>query len=141
MQALVLCPTRELAAQTARSLERLAQGLHLHISLLTKAAAAGSDFSKVSRLCLPSHHVSPKVDPLSLAKSSHIVMRAGDIAGLQVDALVTTPLRLCRLLKKKRIDLGQVRFLVLDETDKLLDMGFVEQIDAIMAACKHPGLV
>lgn len=35
----------------------------------------------------------------------------------------------------------QVRFLVLDEADKLFDMGFVEQIDAVLHACSHKEIV
>ena len=46
-----------------------------------------------------------------------------------------------RLLKRKRVQLTTVQYLVLDEADKLLDMGFVDQVDRIIAACTHPELV
>lgn len=45
--AVVLAPSRELAAQTARCLVRLVKGLRLHCCLLTAAVAAGTDFTKV----------------------------------------------------------------------------------------------
>ena len=45
--AVVLAPSRELAAQTARCLLRLVKGLRLHCCLLTAAVAAGTDFDKV----------------------------------------------------------------------------------------------
>lgn len=45
--AVVLAPSRELAAQTARCLLRLVKGLRLHCCLLTAAVAAGTNFDKV----------------------------------------------------------------------------------------------
>lgn len=48
VKALVISPTRELAAQTARALARLVDGLALRCCLLAaSAAAAGTDFSRV----------------------------------------------------------------------------------------------
>ena len=56
----------------------------------------------------------------------------------KVDVLVATPLRLKGLIEKKRVSLSAVRYLVLDEADKLFEMGFVEQVDAVVAACDGP---
>jgi len=55
----------------------------------------------------------------------------------KVDVLVATPMRLKILLQHEKIDLSKVLYLVLDEADKLFEMGFVEQIDAVVAACNH----
>ncbi|CAG9467266.1 unnamed protein product [Pedinophyceae sp. YPF-701] len=52
----------------------------------------------------------------------------------KVDFLVATPLRLVGLVKDGKIDLGATAYVVLDEADLLLQMGFVEQADAILAA-------
>lgn len=49
--------------------------------------------------------------------------------------MITTPLRLVYAIKEKEVDLSAVRHLVLDEADKLLDQGFLEQTDEIFAAC------
>ena len=56
----------------------------------------------------------------------------------KVDVLVATPLRLKTLIERSRVDLGSVTFLVLDEADKLFEMGFVDQVDAAVAACANP---
>lgn len=67
---------------------------------------------------------------------------------IQVDVVVTTPLRLGRLVRRKKIDLASVQHLVLDEADKLLELkdrrstvSHVHQVDKIMGACTHPDLV
>jgi len=54
--------------------------------------------------------------------------------------VVTTPLKLVYAIKQAQIDLSGVQFLVLDEADKLFELGFLEQTDEIIAACKHPQL-
>lgn len=50
----------------------------------------------------------------------------------RVQVLVATPGRLLDLVKRKAVDLGQVRLLVLDEADEMLNMGFKEDIDSIL---------
>ncbi|MCB0071829.1 MAG: DEAD/DEAH box helicase, partial [Caldilineaceae bacterium] len=51
-----------------------------------------------------------------------------------VDIVVGTPGRLLDLIKRKSLDLSQVRTVVLDEADEMLSMGFIEDIEAILAA-------
>jgi ATP-dependent RNA helicase DeaD len=50
-----------------------------------------------------------------------------------MDIVVGTPGRLLDLIQKNILDLSQVRYLVLDEADEMLEMGFVEDVEAIMA--------
>ncbi len=50
-----------------------------------------------------------------------------------VDVVVGTPGRLMDLMRQKVLDLGQVKFLVLDEADEMLDMGFMEDVETILA--------
>ena len=52
----------------------------------------------------------------------------------RVDVLVATPGRLIDHLKAKRVDLSGLQVLVLDEADRMLDMGFIEDIETIVAA-------
>jgi ATP-dependent RNA helicase DDX52/ROK1 len=56
------------------------------------------------------------------------------------DILISTPLRLVHALKEGHIQLDRARHLVLDEADKLLELGFLEQMDEILAACSSPKL-
>ncbi|KAH6561036.1 hypothetical protein BASA60_000120 [Batrachochytrium salamandrivorans] len=56
------------------------------------------------------------------------------------DILISTPLRLVTSIKENSIKLDKVRHLVLDEADKLLEQGFLEQVDEIFAACSSPNL-
>lgn len=52
--------------------------------------------------------------------------------------VVGTPGRINDFLERKKLNLNDVKFLILDETDRMLDMGFVEQIENIMDHIKVP---
>lgn len=56
------------------------------------------------------------------------------------DILVTNPLRLIHAVENKIIDLSSVQSLILDEADKLFDLGFLDQLDTILAECTCPSL-
>jgi superfamily II DNA/RNA helicase len=51
------------------------------------------------------------------------------------DILVATPGRLIDQIQQKRVDLSGIRMLVLDEADRMLDMGFVDAVDKIASSC------
>jgi len=99
-QALVLCPTRELADQVAKEIRRLAIGIpNLKVLILTGGIALGPQLA-------------------SLRKDSHVV--------------VGTPGRIQEMLRKNALSLSKLRTLVLDEADRMLDMGFEEAIREIV---------
>jgi ATP-independent RNA helicase DbpA len=99
-QALVLCPTRELADQVAKEIRKLATGIpNLKVLLLTGG-------------------ISLRPQLASLAQHPPQVV-------------VGTPGRIQELLRQQALDLAGVRTLVLDEADRMLDMGFEEEIREI----------
>lgn len=105
VQALVICPTRELADQVARELRRLARQIP-NIKVLTLCGGKA---------------LGPQIG--SLTHGAHIV--------------VGTPGRLLKHLRKKTLQLSAVRTLVLDEADRMLDMGFEEDLTDIVSHLPH----
>ncbi len=99
-QALVLCPTRELADQIAKEIRRLARGI-LNVKILTLCGG-----------------VPLRPQLASLQHSPHII--------------VGTPGRVLKHLGKETVKLADLETLVLDEADRMLDMGFAEELDAIL---------
>ncbi|KAJ3027323.1 RNA-dependent ATPase rok1 [Rhizophlyctis rosea] len=75
-----------------------------------------------------------------LTKATNLNNANGGAALTNYDILISTPLRLVHGLQHESIKLNSVRHLVLDEADKLLELGFLEQIDEILAACTSPKL-
>ncbi len=57
-----------------------------------------------------------------------------------VTILVATPGRLLDLSKRGEVNIGEFDFIVLDEADRMLDMGFVEDIDRIMSRVSKPNM-
>ena len=102
-QALVLCPTRELADQVTQEIRRLARA---------------EDNIKALTLCggVP---IRTQLD--SLAHGAHIV--------------VGTPGRIKDHLERSTLVLEQLNTLVLDEADRMLDMGFMDDIALIASLC------
>jgi ATP-dependent RNA helicase DbpA len=101
VQALVLCPTRELADQVAREIRRLARAIP-NIKILSVCGGSPLRNQKAS-----------------LQRSPHII--------------VGTPGRIHKHLRDSNIDLSELRTFVLDEADRMLDMGFMDELDAILA--------
>ena len=99
-QALIVCPTRELAAQVAAEIRRLAR-YRQNIKVVT--------------LC-GGQSIGPQIG--SLQHGAHVV--------------VGTPGRIRDHLRKKTLDLIRINCLVLDEADRMLEMGFIDDIQAII---------
>ncbi len=102
IRALVLAPTRELAAQVGTVLRSLGQ----HLPQPLKVAVV---FGGVS------------INPQMMG------LRGG------ADVVVATPGRLLDLVEHHALALGSVQLLVLDEADRLLDLGFAEELNRVLA--------
>ncbi|MCO5100880.1 MAG: DEAD/DEAH box helicase [Burkholderiaceae bacterium] len=99
IRALILTPTRELAAQVEQSVVTYAK----HTPLTSTVVFGGVN-------------INPQADRL----------RRG------VDVLVATPGRLLDLAGQRAVDLSKVEVLVLDEADRMLDMGFIHDIRRVL---------
>ncbi|CDO70922.1 hypothetical protein BN946_scf184829.g30 [Trametes cinnabarina] len=58
--------------------------------------------------------------------------------GDKVDIMISTPLRLVASLQAGNLELNNVRHVVLDEADRMLDAEFLNQVQEVIAACTHP---
>lgn len=128
VRSIVLSPTRELAVQIHAEFMRLSKGRKFHIVLLSKATAATivGQIKYVALLLL----LSLRVLTLSCVDCSR-----RNNCTVNHDVVIATPLRLVHLIQETKLDLSTVEMVCLDEADRLFDMGFVEQIDEIFAAC------
>eukprot|EP01134_Creolimax_fragrantissima_P001375 CFRG1375T1 len=73
-----------------------------------------------------------------LTKATGSANSFGPQTNQKFDLLVSTPMRLVGMVQSGAIRLSSVEWLVMDEADKLWEMGFLEQIDEIVAACDNP---
>ncbi len=64
-----------------------------------------------------------------------VLSKANTTKSNHIDTLISTPLRLVHLLKESEFTLDCVKILVMDEADRLFELGFLEQVDEILAAC------
>ncbi len=99
VRALILTPTRELAAQVGESVYTYGKYLPLKSTVV---------FGGVN--------INPQIN----------ILRGG------VDILIATPGRLLDHVSQKTVDLSQVAYLVLDEADRMLDMGFIHDVRKIL---------
>ena len=100
VQALILCPTRELCIQITDDL---------------------NDFSKY----LPDIHIVPVYGGASIEKQISAIARG-------VHFIVATPGRMLDLINRRVVNLGNVRTVVLDEADEMLNMGFIDSLNDIL---------
>ncbi|NGX63041.1 MAG: ATP-dependent RNA helicase RhlE, partial [Candidatus Anoxychlamydiales bacterium] len=98
-RALILTPTRELAAQVGESVDTYGKYLSLKSTTI---------FGGVN--------IKPQISKL----------RRG------IDILVATPGRLLDHANQKTVDLSKIEFLILDEADRMLDMGFIHDVKKII---------
>ncbi len=101
VQALILCPTRELCLQITKDIQNFAK---YYTDIQVTPVYGGTE-------------IRPQIK--ALHKGSHIV--------------VGTPGRMNDLINRAAIKLGDVRWLILDEADEMLNMGFKDDLESIMS--------
>lgn len=97
-RCVIVCPTRELAAQVAENVEQYGKYLKLEMALLIGGVSFAEQDKKLSR---------------------------------GVDILIATPGRLLDQFERGKILMTGVQTLVVDEADRMLDMGFIPDIERI----------
>ena len=97
-RSLILEPTRELAAQVAKSFESYGRNHKFSMALLIGGVAFGEQYQKLDR---------------------------------GADVLIATPGRLLDHCERGKVMLNGVQFLVIDEADRMLDMGFIPDVEDI----------
>ena len=100
IRALVLVPTRELAAQVHESVRNYGKHMKMRSAMIFGGVGFNPQASEIRR---------------------------------GVDIVVATPGRLLDHVQQRTIDLRSVEILVLDEADRMLDMGFIHDIRRIIA--------
>ena len=100
VRALIMTPTRELAAQVEESVRTYGKYLDLTSMVMFGGVGMGAQIEKLRR---------------------------------GVDILVATPGRLLDHAGQGTLDLSQVQILILDEADRMLDMGFIHDIKKVLA--------
>lgn len=105
VQALVLCPTRELAVQTEEEFYKLSRGT---IGLKTCVAYGGSN----------------------IFRQKEKIMQWAQV-------VIATPGRAIDMIQRGFLKLHHVEYLVLDEADRMLDMGFSEDVEYIWGQCTN----
>jgi len=102
VQALILCPTRELCMQISRDIESFSKKMK---GLKTVAVYGGAS-------------ITPQIKDIK--------------SGGQI--IVGTPGRTLDLIKRRALKINNIKWLVLDEADEMLNMGFQEDLDAILSS-------
>ena len=100
-RSLILCPTRELAAQVSEHFQLYGKNSTLTMALLIGGVALGDQAKKLDR---------------------------------GVDVLIATPGRLLDHFERGKVLLNDVKILVIDEADRMLDMGFIPDVERIVGA-------
>jgi ATP-dependent RNA helicase DeaD len=100
IQALVMCPTRELALQVSQAFSEYGQFCDVRVLAVYGGQPYGPQITRLKR---------------------------------GVDVVVGTPGRMLDLLERNCLNLGRVQTVVLDEADEMLSMGFIDDIQTILA--------
>ena len=99
-RSLILCPTRELAAQVSDNFQTYGKNNSLSMALLIGGGTMGTQLQTLDR---------------------------------GVDVLIATPGRLLDHFERGKILLNDVKVLVIDEADRMLDMGFIPDVERIVS--------
>ena len=116
-------------------------------NLLSSDSSDNSDNNTLALIIVPTRELAQQVLTEAQNLSRYTELTLGQIVGgadikdqnkvvkSPPQLLIATPGRLLSLLSDEQFDISQVETLILDEADRLLDMGFTEEINAIASFC------
>lgn len=104
IQALILTPTRELAEQVGKVLQKFSAHKKLNVTMVYGGVG-----------------ISPQINALE-----------------EAEIVVGTPGRILDHMERRTINLKNLKTLVLDEADRMLDMGFIDDVEKIISVCPKP---
>ncbi|OWZ38280.1 ATP-dependent RNA helicase ROK1 [Cryptococcus neoformans c8] len=155
VRALVVVPTHDLAVQIQGVIKAVTRGRHWRSMVLTKAT------EKAVWESAPGESVKSDEDGDSEMKDGEdsgdeeededdnestgsvdefAPKVSGNPEGLGIDVLVATPERLHHLIDSRRISLARTKYVILDESDRLLSSDFLPQVEPILSACSNPAV-
>ncbi|KAI0318059.1 P-loop containing nucleoside triphosphate hydrolase protein [Amylostereum chailletii] len=108
---IVLCPSRELASQT-----------YENIVQWTDAISQSGEYPRVNTLLC--------MGGISMSEQSHVLNKG-------IHIVVATPGRLIDMLEKKKFHFDNCKYLCMDEADRMIDLGFEEDVRNIMSFFKR----
>jgi ATP-dependent RNA helicase RhlE len=124
---------------TGKTLAFVLPLIHLLADEPSRSGVKAVVLSPTRELALQIHETFVKMSAASPVRAAVVIGGVGENSQLQAirkgaQVLVATPGRLYDFLSRNLVALGHVRILVLDEADRMLDMGFLPTIKRIMAA-------
>jgi ATP-dependent RNA helicase RhlE len=106
-----------------------------YVHRIGRTGRAGAEGEAVSLVCVDEHKLLRDIERVLKGPIPQIdALRRG------VDILVATPGRLLDHASQRTVDLSQVEILVLDEADRMLDMGFIHDIRKVLALLPASGI-
>src|SRR5215218_8284851 len=116
------------------------------IPIVERLDRAAKDRGPAALVLAPTRELASQIveqsQPIARARGLEVAAVYGGVgfekqikAGKRADILVATPGRLENLMARRAVRLGGVEMLVIDEADRMLDMGFRPAVDRIVSAC------
>ncbi|KAK8861202.1 ATP-dependent RNA helicase ROK1 [Kwoniella newhampshirensis] len=153
VRSLIVVPTHDLAVQIAGVVKVVTRGRNWRTLVLTKATEKAICESAPGGGSVPEAQAAKDDDSEEDENEEEKEEEDDESTGsvdefaqdsvanknaLGIDILIATPERLHHLVESRKLSLSSTRYIILDESDRLLSSDFLPQVEPILAACSHP---